>query len=100
MKKIIYRKEKVIDFKYRYENYCQYTHERWDLSPKSSGQSICPLRYKDYDDGYSTHYICMIDKKSANEKDECRIENNALNFQDEIIVKELYIEYGDDLYER
>lgn len=92
MKKTIYKEEKIIDFKYRYKNYCQYTHGKWDLSPKISGQSLCPLRCKDYDDGYSTHYICMIDKKSANEKDECRIENNALDFQDKKIVKELYIE--------
>lgn len=85
--------EKIITFKYAHKDYCEYrpNEHPFDRKNKGKGVLVCPLRYKDYHDGYCTTYTCLLDGKDANNNTVCRFKDEKYNYEGRRLSKELII---------
>lgn len=91
MKRVLCEKE--ITFKYSHKDYCEYRpyQHPFDREYKNQGILVCPLRYKDYEDGYSTTYACLLDGQDANNMTPCRFKEEKYSYEGRRLVKELCI---------
>ena len=80
--------EKEISFKYAHSEYCEYRPYVYD---ESGGVLVCPLRYVDYEDGYSTSYSCLLDGNEAGLETKCRFKEERKQLEGKKLVKELKI---------
>lgn len=83
-----------ITFKYSHKDYCEYRpyEHPLDREHKDEGVLVCPLRYKDYDDGYSTGYACVLDGKEADNMTPCRFKSKKYKYAGKSLINELYIQ--------
>jgi hypothetical protein len=83
--KVILNSERI-SFEFSHDDYCEYR-------PYSGGgRKVCPLRYVDYEDGYSTSYACILDNKNAGDRVPCRFKEEKYNYEGRLLVKEIHIE--------
>lgn len=84
---------KKITFKYSHKDYCEYRpyEHPFDKEYKGKGVLICPLRYKEYEDGYSTTYACILDGKEANNMTPCRFKEEKHMYEGRMLSNNLQI---------
>ena len=85
--------EKTITFKYAHPDYCEYRpyNHPWDKEYEGRGVLVCPLRFKDYEDGYSASYACLLDGGDGNQDTPCRFKEIKKDLDGKRLVKELKI---------